>query len=51
MQRVVPDTKETMGMIAKVAYLLEWSKTSEEFKPFGRRYKRKQAAAARAKRA
>ena len=45
MERLVPDTKATMGMIAQVAYLLEWSKTDEEFKPFGRRFKKKQAAA------
>jgi large subunit ribosomal protein L30 len=51
MQRLVPDTKETMGMIAKVAYLLEWEKTAEEFKPFGRRHQRKAQAAAKAKQA
>ena len=38
MQRVVPDTKETMGMIAKVAYLLEVTKTDQEFVKFGRRH-------------
>lgn len=37
MTRVLQDTPEVRGMIAKVSYLLEWSETSEEFKPFGRR--------------
>lgn len=34
-ERILPDTPATRGMIAQVAYLLEWSETSEEFKPFG----------------
>ena len=37
MSRVVLDNKETKGMIAKVAYLLEVEQTKEAFKPFGRR--------------
>ena len=37
MSRLVPDTAETRGMVNQVAYLLEWSETKEEFKPFGRR--------------
>ena len=45
MERLIPDTKSTQGMIAQVGYLIEWSKTDEEFKPFGRRFKKKQAAA------
>lgn len=51
MERLVPDTKETLGMIAKVAYLLEWSKVKEQFKPFGRRHRRKAQAAGQAKHA
>jgi large subunit ribosomal protein L30 len=35
--RIVPDTKATRGMVNQIAYLLEWSETKEEFKPFGRR--------------
>ena len=31
------DTPAIRGMIDKVAYLIEWSETNEEFKPFGRR--------------
>lgn len=44
MERVLQDTPEVRGMIKKVEYLLEWSETSEEFKPFGRRARRKQGA-------
>jgi large subunit ribosomal protein L30 len=40
-ERVLPDTKATRGMIAKVGYLIEWSETNEEFKPFGRRSRQK----------
>jgi large subunit ribosomal protein L30 len=50
MERLVPDTKETQGMVAKVAYLLEVSKVKEQFKHFGRRHKRKAQAAAKAAR-
>lgn len=35
--RVVPDNPAMRGMIAQVGYLLEWSETSEAFKPFGKR--------------
>ena len=51
-ERIVEDTRSTRGMIAKVGYLLEVSETTEQFKPFGRRFVRKQqkaAAAAKAK--
>lgn len=48
MTRVLQDTPEVRGMIAKVSYLLEWSETTEEFKPFGRR-SRHAARAASAK--
>jgi large subunit ribosomal protein L30 len=40
-ERVLQDTKAIRGMINKVAYLVEWSETKEEFKPFGRRSIRK----------
>jgi large subunit ribosomal protein L30 len=46
--RVVQDTPETNGMIAKVAYLLEVEKTDEQFVPFGRRQQRKAQLAAHA---
>jgi large subunit ribosomal protein L30 len=36
-ERVLPDTKDIRGMVAKVSYLLEVQETPEEFKPFGRR--------------
>ena len=36
-ERVLQDTPAIRGMIDKVAYLIEWSETNEEFKPFGRR--------------
>lgn len=38
-ERVLPDTPATRGMIDQVSYLLEWSETSEAFKPFGVRRK------------
>jgi len=41
-ERVLQDTKATRGMIAKVAYLIEWSESKEQFKPFGRRSVQKQ---------
>ena len=36
-ERVLQDTPAIRGMIDKVAYLIKWSETIEEFKPFGRR--------------
>ncbi len=36
-ERILKDTPATRGMINQVAYLIEWSETKEEFKPFGRR--------------
>jgi large subunit ribosomal protein L30 len=47
-ERVLQDTPATRGMISKVDYLIEWSETNEEFKPFGRRSlaKAQRAAAA-----
>ena len=36
-ERVLQDTPAVRGMIKHVAYLIEWSETKEEFKPFGRR--------------
>ena len=41
-ERVLQDTPDIRGMVAKVAYLLEVQPTSEEFKPFGRRSRSKQ---------
>jgi large subunit ribosomal protein L30 len=41
-ERILQDTPATRGMIAKVSYLIEWSETPEEFKPFGRRARSKQ---------
>ena len=35
--RIVPDTAATRGMVNQVAYLLDVSESSEQFKPFGRR--------------
>jgi len=43
MERLLPDTLATRGMIKKVGYLLEWSETPEEFKPFGKRAGQKTA--------
>ena len=40
-ERVLQDTPDIRGMVAKVAYLLEVQPTSEEFKPFGRRSRSK----------
>jgi large subunit ribosomal protein L30 len=47
-ERVLQDTPAMRGMIDKVSYLIEWSETNEEFKPFGRRSlaKAQKAAAA-----
>ena len=43
------DTPAMRGMIDKVSYLIEWSETNEEFKPFGRRSLAKAQRAASAK--
>jgi large subunit ribosomal protein L30 len=48
-ERVLQDTKPIRGMIAKVAYLIEWSETNEQWKPFGRRSRKKAQAAKSAK--
>jgi large subunit ribosomal protein L30 len=40
-ERILQDTPDVRGMVAKVAYLLEVQPTSEEFKPFGRRSRSK----------
>src|SRR5437868_6299718 len=45
-ERVLQDTPSVRGMIDKVQYLIEWSETNEEFKPFGRRSRRKAQKAA-----
>ncbi len=44
-ERILPDTPATRGMINQVSYLLEWSETKEEFKPFGKRAMAKKAQA------
>jgi len=41
-ERILQDTPAVRGMIKHVAYLVEWSETSEQFKPFGRRALAKQ---------
>ena len=41
-ERVLQDTPAVRGMIDQVAYLIEWSETQEQFKPFGRRALAKQ---------
>ena len=41
-ERVLQDTPAVRGMINRVAYLVEWSEASDEFKPFGRRALAKQ---------
>jgi large subunit ribosomal protein L30 len=49
MERVLQDSKAIRGMIAKISYLIEWSETDQEWKPFGRRSRQKaQAKAAKA---
>ena len=48
-ERVLQDTPAMRGMIDKVSYLIEWSETNEEFKPFGRRSLAKAQRAAAAK--
>ena len=45
-ERVLQDTPSVRGMIGQVAYLIEWSETQEEFKPFGRRSRAKAQRAA-----
>jgi large subunit ribosomal protein L30 len=40
-ERVLQDTPAIRGMINRVAYLIEWSETNEEFRPFGRRSRQK----------
>ncbi len=40
-ERVLQDTPAIRGMINQVQYLVEWSQTNEEFKPFGRRFREK----------
>jgi len=50
-ERVLQDTPAVRGMIAKVGYLIEWSETNEEFKPFGRRSRAKAQRAAAGKQA
>lgn len=44
-ERVLPDTPATRGMVHQVSYLLEWSETNEEFKPFGKRSQQKSTKA------
>jgi large subunit ribosomal protein L30 len=52
-ERVLQDTPAIRGMINQVQYLVEWSQTNEEFKPFGRRAleKAQKAAAGKAAKA
>ena len=45
-ERVLQDTPAIRGMIGKVEYLIEWSETNEEFRPFGRRSLQKAQKAA-----
>jgi large subunit ribosomal protein L30 len=46
--RVLPDTKPIRGMVEKIAYLCQVEESSEEAKPFGRRSRAKEQAAAAA---
>jgi large subunit ribosomal protein L30 len=48
-ERVLQDTPAIRGMINKVSYLIEWSETSDAFKPFGRRAMSKAQKAASGK--
>lgn len=48
-ERVLQDTPAIRGMIDEVSYLVEWSPTDEQFKPFGRRAQQKAQKAAAAK--
>jgi len=43
-ERILPDNPSTRGMIRQVSYLVEWSATDVEFKPFGRPRSRTGAA-------
>lgn len=47
-ERVLQDSPSVRGMIKTVEYLIEWSETKEEFKPFGRRQATKAQKAANA---
>jgi len=47
-ERILQDTPAVRGMIEHVSYLVEWSETKEEFKPFGRRALAKQRTKAKA---
>ena len=47
-ERVLQDTPAVRGMINRVGYLIEWSETKDEFKPFGRRALSKQRTKAKA---
>jgi large subunit ribosomal protein L30 len=47
-ERVLQDTPSVRGMIKVVGYLIEWSETNEQFKPFGRRQAAKAQKAASA---
>ena len=47
-ERILQDSPSVRGMIKTVEYLIEWSETKEEFKPFGRRQMKKQQLAANA---
>ena len=44
-ERVLEDTPAIRGMIDAVSYLVEWSESKEQFKPFGRRAMAKQQKA------
>jgi large subunit ribosomal protein L30 len=48
-ERVLQDTPSVRGMIKVVGYLIAWSETKEQFKPFGRRQAAKAQKAASAK--
>ena len=48
-ERILQDSPSVRGMIKTVEYLIEWSETKEEFKPFGRRAMTKAQKAASAK--
>jgi len=42
--RLLPDTPQTLGMIGKVSYLVEWERVSAD-PPLGRKARKKAAAA------
>jgi large subunit ribosomal protein L30 len=44
-ERILPDNPAIRGMVNQVSYLLEWSETSEAFKPFGKRSQKKSTKA------